>query len=1672
MAKKEKVTTGEFNFDDLDSFDFGFDNNEINSKDLNKKDRKPVSRVFKGAITGASKSTLNTDFLKNVTKKSLPKEYSYAIDATEGVSTDLSRMYAEASKEIKPKLQSIYREIDKLIPNESKVLKKTSEKIKKFLGNDEDSYYRNRESDEDYKSSRFVNEAFNIQGGISEKRKAADRADSDIKFKIQSKKSDILANILHNINTGISRLNAYNDNINLPYAKKSLEIQYRSYHVQTELLKETRRYNEIFKAQNEGIIRNTELPDFVKAKKSELMHEFTLNKFMQNAHEGLFNSDISKKIKGKIKSAISDKISDVGMTLDSLSMALDSANTIREMQNSAGGDKYKNYGEMGGNALGGGVLPWMFGKILGSKFKIPTGKIAKAGFKLNKNLQNIPGFIERLKGSDFVKNAEDRLLNINAGLDQEYDVNGKPIKKGWLTRQKEKLKAKAGLATGGLLDMVTPSSPDMRIENRENNLGLNQPAIFDNQVKKSITAIIPGYLARILRELEITRGGGKEVDLTTFDFKSNKFISRKQLTKKISTDLAKEAIDQRGYGRHLENTMGILDKNKELSPEARKILETLIRKKAFSGHNLDIDVLTNEKEYKGYKKGVYQEIRTHLDKTYGKGVEGNEQKDMELSIALSNLKKSTGDVRSNIQTLYDSGYSEELEKLRIVKKNRYGALEINERAYLDLLSKSKPNQNQIYDLYKEIDKFSDEEIQNRREVVDKLVNKGFKSLLDELDVITVNRLGIYKVVNAKYDKLVKDSKKKKSSGINTVKATRRGKGGTPSSPPSSPPTTPTGSGGGSSGPTGGYRFTSTGNITSKLNPTNDSDFDGNLALDTSDTGITSKRRHIRKLKETIGRSNYLNRFKNKVTDIYVDSKIEPVLKGIDIKNGVYYDGITGKQITSIEDIKGTVKDLAGRVILSFNDLQNGLHDSEGWPVRVKLHRELADLKTELNAKYIDKVNSFMNKFGVSKTEDKHSCPVDIYTEGKVNPLLTAIGIESGDYYDGLTGDQIKSMSDVKGPVENRDGKILLTFMDIHKGLIDREGNKIKLNCHREVSDLLKTFRNKITKKGSDFIKDKIKNSETAQNILNQASGFIDKGLGVTESFVPIQESGKAPNVTDSLFGIAGGIGSGILGKGKSILDKFRNRKVETNKERVKKEIAEGGEINKRHKRTAKSYKKSEADKSGITPETDKKPSESTDSSLLSSLKSAGKKLFDTTTSGITGLKSHLVEHPEAETDAKGRWYNLVEAMKEKARIKKEENLAKAKANLASLDPRYKSTKNVLDGMIDKVKDSMDLIKKGMSSFADLFGKGQEGFEILKRGKKGILGKGIEEAEEVAGNVAGGAKKGLLGKVGSGLWNTAKGIGGLAGAAGGAILGAAGRDLKGAPGRFRKLGKGIKAVGSGIGAGVSAAGKIGSKIGEGAGIVSKVGKPLVEIIGKAGSMTGATTLLRGASGLVGADSILGTAAMVSDMFLTGGLASLSLTAIQAGMGIIGAALGSPLVLGSLAIAGIGYGAYKAYKYFTRNKVTSLTKIRLRQYGFTDENKDQYHRVLELESYLLENNIAYNNNRAMFKNNPNTVELLDMFNIDPKDDKHVACFMKWFVGRFKPVFINSLNSLKQIDNKIKLSDVDDLDSDKKLQFINASTFEHGPYTQTTSPLIEFEELKACRMTIKYPRNGVFS
>lgn len=120
MAKKDKLKLGAANFDTELDFDFNFDKIEGQvSKDMKDK-RKPVMNAFKGVISGAKSSAMTPATLQKFLKAALPKEYGEVLDNSGAVTSEVSKLYNEAVREIKPKLQQMNREVDKLVPAEMK----------------------------------------------------------------------------------------------------------------------------------------------------------------------------------------------------------------------------------------------------------------------------------------------------------------------------------------------------------------------------------------------------------------------------------------------------------------------------------------------------------------------------------------------------------------------------------------------------------------------------------------------------------------------------------------------------------------------------------------------------------------------------------------------------------------------------------------------------------------------------------------------------------------------------------------------------------------------------------------------------------------------------------------------------------------------------------------------------------------------------------------------------------------------------------------------------------------------------------------------------------------------------------------------------------------------------------------------------------------------------------------------------------------------------------------------------------------------------------------------------------------------------------------------------------------------------------------------------------------
>jgi hypothetical protein len=1487
---KHTVDLDDFEWDpDLDNLELGLDEDSKLNKEVGKKTRKPIERVYRGVISGAKQEASNPTFLKNIALKSLPKEYEYPLQAMGEVKNDIASLYDDAVKELKPRMGSLATQVNKLIPDEQRYLKRVSAKLKQVLGGEDTPRYRPpSRSEEDLRSEGGVEEVFQPQ---AEARSAAER---NIRERIEDKRYTRLSGVAESIDQNLSRLASYNDKINLAYQKKSLELQFRSYYVQKELLEATRRFAETTRAQNEGLITNTGLPDFVKLRKSERFADLTRTKFMDSLREGLFgNSNYVKKATEKLRTKALEKIGNFTFGLDALEMGLggavdmkEAADLEREMGFGGPEDKVTRRAKLGGKLgamAGGGYLRTKLNQVLEK-----SPRVRKAGYLASKYARNLPGLIEDLNQSDFIRKAEDRVFDADMDtVDASLQTDSKDRLKGWLKAKSKKLSGWAGLGGRAFLETIAPGGPDLALAQPSGGFGLNQPAVWDGRAQTTLNTVIPGYLARIYREIQVFRTGNEKIDLTLFDHTKSRFSGKANLTQTLGKALKGKAQD-RGYARQINSLLQDLDKEGTLSSEARKALGNLLNTTAFTQNRLDSKALLEERNFEKLPQTVAQELKTHLTQSLGVNTAGFEAKDHALSKKLLDLKESSGDIRQTVQQLHDLGYGNLLRDMGLVKKGV-----IDKEAYLKLLWESgmmEPSARQA----------------------------GSLGLRDS---------------NAEASRA-----KARQEGIQL------------------------------------RRFSPlSGQLA--LKPPYLNDRHRRVTPRPPEAGAYSRRR----LRE--GLAQRREQLKSSM-DLYLRGQLTPALEARRLEAGEYFDQVTSKVLTSVQDIQGPVVDATGRVVVSLRDLKLGLVTPEGTSVVPRLPKLLESAGGFSRLALPEKVRLGGQWLKATLKLEQARTAIDVYVKGKISPALEAKSLQAGEYFDQLTGKALTSISQIKGPIVDRTGQVVLSLQDLKTGLVNAKGRPIR-------PLLAKVFEGLKTIRGLDI------------KLLKAGWGYA-KGLGhllpghrkaQTSEAPPGADPGR-PAVPSSQA--SSGINPlGLLTRGKELWKQFKTQ--------------------------GKPKTPAPGAPETPLPDADQKP-KSLLSLVGSGLLAAAKALPSAPT--VQSTVPLGVPQPEGEKRRKGHWETLLEA----GQRKKEEREKNRKVNLASLDPRYKSAKNVFDELIEKAGSAMAGITEGLSSLSDLFGGG----EGLGRKKKGFL-------RRTAGRV------GRLGRR-AGRW---------AMGAPGRIAQAAGKVGRGVLGAGRLAG-GVAEAGLGA-AGVAAraggmAMRAGGRVATG---LRAVGTPLVSLIGRAGSLSGMANILS----KVG---YLRTGLMAAGL-LTGGAGGAVLGTIGAGLSLIGSALASPLVMGAAAAGALGYGAYKAYKYFTRNQITPLTTVRLRQYGFGEAQKSNYHRVLGLEGFLEKEVLAYTAGDPYLhtgKLQSSLPQVLDLFDIDPQDDQMLMQFMQWFQNRFKPVYLAHVKALYQIDPKRPLTEVDKLQDDLKLRYLNATALDNGPYTEMASPLKEFTAMAASK------------
>lgn len=550
MAIKNRV--GKAVAEDLD-FKFDFDDFEGQIPDqwdtvsdeysTAEKNRSPVTKARNNVIAGLKDSMLTRTGMEEVLRATFPSEYGETYDNISAVLSGVNESTDMVKKEfnrIKSRGKSYLRQ---LAPVGDMIgLKSLTDKLNNWGKEDfdgSDDYGQNNVDKEKQREDSIqssLGELFSVQNRIAEKRAKLEEVKRDAKDAVETVRFQGQIGVLSSIDASLRNTVSFQNKNTYNYYRKSIELQLRKYHLLSDIYNtQTKTSEALIQTLNE-IKLNTGLPEFVKMRTSEAAKQMIRSKAFEGVHksifgEGDFITNFTNNLMGATRSAMGS-INDLFDMLDpmveqGISAIVDDDPLGRDALHSATAT----------------AAPTLFG-FLGKKILQMSNK-TKFGKKVYKNASRLKSFNDNL--------GENVLKLFTGGKVREFgrklDKSGKfidPIVDFFQQLVYQSVNKK------------TTTSLDIEgYENYGDQLGREQ------LTSKAQRVVIPGYLARILRELTIIRTG-QDVPLLEYNYRSNKFTSSTSLTK----DIVKSAVGKanvnliNSLGNNAFSTAGMFTTNK------------------------------------------------------------------------------------------------------------------------------------------------------------------------------------------------------------------------------------------------------------------------------------------------------------------------------------------------------------------------------------------------------------------------------------------------------------------------------------------------------------------------------------------------------------------------------------------------------------------------------------------------------------------------------------------------------------------------------------------------------------------------------------------------------------------------------------------------------------------------------------------------------------------------------------------------------------------------------------------------------------------------------------------------------------------------------------------------------------------------------------------------------
>lgn len=823
-------------------------------------------------------------------------------------------------------------------------------------------------------------------------RDKANRVERGVRDVLQTRRFDYMAKTMGMMVDNISRVSAYQEQFDAGIKRKGLELQFRTYMGIKDLVKLAETSLQIQVQAAEQLVRNTGTPDYQKGKQSDLRKFQRQGQRVGGGFSGAMRSTANRTLQqylGNFGSNVEQRVqSDLSGRLRDI---------VQAARMAEGGPglwdmKYNMAGAMAGEFLGDGIQNTLI-PMIGREFRPTTTKLMNkyGGGKHNQMaylMDNLPAFAQ-----EFVNNNQNQY--------------------GW---------------KGKVREMLMPYIPQFGLQDKtttSNYQTIDQQASFNQMTQRSIVEVIPGLLSRAVQELRMIRTGRDDVDREVFDMTNGRFVTEKtsqdNLLKRIIPDNAIRAASST-----INDVLNQFDPDGKLSPEARKALgERLLRD---SSYNKRFDPSQYIKS-RGYADGTSAEVSDELGRFFrgqfsfdNKGNmednANNHQLRQEWSQAFLDIRSISRDPYKEIERLLESGNTEPLRLMGIVITEN-GIDKINYNRIWEILRSGITDGNPFAP-------GGDGNDPNRDDMSGTV---GHKDFMGPAYMGAAGRM-THSLVRKGRERFGPAEKAARDAAAKRIRELRARYGNNAAAIAEALK---------NSGESLQGAYGKATDFTASLTANGFGGIPGQIS--------SAYDKAMDKLKPA-NNGSYVPKGMDQLTDLYSQFNLqEPLIKGIDFVQGNLIDVNTRKVIEKPSDITGAVINTQGLTVATAREVAQGLVNGLGEKVVAPL-KALTDKVSQAIAKHRG-LNAGTPELGGDSpnvdSEEDDKKPVDLSLSPGGEPVITARGIENGEYFNRSTGRPIRTMDDLDGDIVDREGNVVVTAKEVKEGLYNyKTGKKWRL----------------------------------------------------------------------------------------------------------------------------------------------------------------------------------------------------------------------------------------------------------------------------------------------------------------------------------------------------------------------------------------------------------------------------------------------------------------------------------------------------------------------------------------------------------------------------------------------------------------------------------------------------